>query len=162
MTNKCTVSGSLRPVMHFCFHFIRGKGDTFNMKWISIMVLWFQIKIRSLFKWYFLICVLCYRSFFVKSYFFICRFCYSFVCVSVFILQVILHLWYKEVICKKKIQKEQYTSCSLRKNILGNVSLHMRIFFSLTKDYVLANTCVTTPAHYIHEQSSLIISDQNY
>lgn len=64
--------------------------------------LWFQIKIRSLFKWYFLICVLCY--------------CYSFVCVSVFILQVILHLWYKEVICKKKIQKEQYTSCSLRKN----------------------------------------------
>lgn len=50
--------------------------------------LWFQIKIRSLFKWYFLICVLCY--------------CYSFVCVSVFILQVILHLWYKQVICKKK------------------------------------------------------------
>lgn len=124
--------------------------------------LWFKIKIRSLFKWYFLICVLCYRSFFVKSYFFICRFCYSFVCVSVFILQVILHLWYKEVICKKKIQKKQYTSCSLRKNILGNVSLHMRIFFSLTKDYVLANTCVITPAHYIHEQSSLIISDQNY
>lgn len=80
--------------------------------------LWFQIKIRSLFKWYFLICVLCYRSFFVKSYFFICRFCYSFVCVSVFILQVILHLWYKQVICKKKkkTQKEQYTSCSLRKN----------------------------------------------
>lgn len=81
--------------------------------------LWFQIKIRSLFKWYFLICVLCYRSFFVKSYFFICRFCYSFVCVSVFILQVILHLWYKQVICKKKQkqkQKEQYTSCSLRKN----------------------------------------------
>lgn len=112
--------------------------------------LWFQIKIRSLFKWYFLICVLCY--------------CYSFVCVSVFILQVILHLWYKQVICKKKQkkQKEQYTSCSLRKNILGNVSLHMRIFFSLTKDYVLADTCVTTPAHYIHEQSSLIISDQNY
>lgn len=112
--------------------------------------LWFQIKIRSLFKWYFLIYVLCY--------------CYSFVCVSVFILQVILHLWYKQVICKKKQkkQKEQYTSCSLRKNILGNVSLHMRIFFSLTKDYVLANTCVTTPAHYIHEQSSLIISDQNY
>lgn len=112
--------------------------------------LWFQIKIRSLFKWYFLICVLCY--------------CYSFVCVSVFILQVILHLWYKQVICKKnnKKQKEQYTSCSLRKNILGNVSLHMRIFFSLTKDYVLANTCVITPAHYIHEQSSLIISDQNY
>lgn len=111
--------------------------------------LWFQIKIRSLFKWYFLICVLCY--------------CYSFVCVSVFILQVILHLWYKQVICKKKNkkQKEQYTSCSLRKNILGNVSLHMRIFFSLTKDYVLANTCVITPAHYIHEQS-LIISDQNY
>lgn len=64
--------------------------------------LWFKIKIRSLFKWYFLICVLCYRSFFVKSYFFICRFCYSFVCVSVFILQVILHLWYKQVICKKK------------------------------------------------------------
>lgn len=66
--------------------------------------LWFQIKIRSLFKWYFLICVLCY--------------CYSFVCVSVFILQVILHLWYKQVICKKKTkkQKEQYTSCSLRKN----------------------------------------------
>lgn len=64
--------------------------------------LWFQIKIRSLIKWYFLICVLCYF--------------YSFVCVSVFILQVILHLWYKEVICKKKIQKEQYTSCSLRKN----------------------------------------------
>lgn len=126
--------------------------------------LWFQIKIRSLFKWYFLICVLCYRSFFVKSYFFICRFCYSFVCVSVFILQVILHLWYKQVICKKKQkkQKEQYTSCSLRKNILGNVSLHMRIFFSLTKDYVLANNCVITPAHYIHEQSSLIISDQNY
>lgn len=111
--------------------------------------LWFQIKIRSLFKWYFLIYVLCY--------------CYSFVCVSVFILQVILHLWYKQVICKKKkTQKEQYTSCSLRKNILGNVSLHMRIFFSLTKDYVLVNTCVTTPAHYIHEQSSLIISDQNY
>lgn len=112
--------------------------------------LWFQIKIRSLFKWYFLICVLCY--------------CYSFVCVSVFILQVILHLWYKQVICKKKTkkQKEQYTSCSLRKNILGNVSLHMRNFFSLTKDYVLANTCVITPAHYIHEQSSLIISDQNY
>lgn len=50
--------------------------------------LWFQIKIRSLFKWYFLICVLCY--------------CYLFVCVSVFILQVILHLWYKQVICKKK------------------------------------------------------------
>lgn len=50
--------------------------------------LWFQIKIRSLFKWYFLIYVLCY--------------CYSFVCVSVFILQVILHLWYKQVICKKK------------------------------------------------------------
>lgn len=149
MTNKCTVSGSLRPVMHFCFHFIRGKGDTFNMKWISIMVLWFQIKIRSLLKWYFLIYVLCY--------------CYSFVCVSVFILQVILHLWYKQVICKKKkTQKEQYTSCSLRKNILGNVSLHMRIFFSLTKDYVLADTCVITPAHYIHEQSSLIISDQNY
>lgn len=110
--------------------------------------LWFQIKIRSLFKWYFLIYVLCY--------------CYSFVCVSVFILQVILHLWYKQVICKKKQkQKEQYTSCSLRKNILGNVSLHMRIFFSLTKDYVFANTCVITPAHYIHEQS-LIISDQNY
>lgn len=65
--------------------------------------LWFQIKIRSLFKCYFLICVLCY--------------CYSFVCVSVFILQVILHLWYKQVICKKnKTQKEQYTSCSLRKN----------------------------------------------
>lgn len=66
--------------------------------------LWFQIKIRSLFKWYFLICVLCY--------------CYLFVCVSVFILQVILHLWYKQVICKKKKQKqkEQYTSCSLRKN----------------------------------------------
>lgn len=107
--------------------------------------LWFQIKIRSLFKWYFLICVLCYRSFFVKSYFFICRFCYSFVCVSVFILQVILHLWYKEVICKKKIQKEQYTSCSLRKNILGNVSLHMRNFFFSDKrlcigEYLCHNT----------------------
>lgn len=77
ITNKCTVSGSLRSVMHFCFHFIRGKGDTFNMKWISIMVS-NQNQI----------CVLCY--------------CYSFVCVSVFILQVILHLWYKQVICKKK------------------------------------------------------------
>lgn len=72
--------------------------------------LWFQIKIRSLFKWYFLICVLCYRSFFVKSYFFICRFCYSFVCVSVFILQVILHLLYKQVICKKKKQKNRKNS----------------------------------------------------
>lgn len=126
--------------------------------------LWFQIKIRSLFKWYFLICVLCYRSFFVKSYFFICRFCYSFVCVSVFILQVILHLWYKQVICKKKTKTERtvYQLFIEEKLELGNVSLHMRIFFSLTKDYVLANTCVTTPAHYIHEQSSLIISDQNY
>lgn len=112
--------------------------------------LWFQIKIRSLFKWYFLICVLCY--------------CYSFVCVSVFILQVILHLWYKQVICKKK-QKN-------RKNSIpavhwGKIYLEMflftwEFFFSLTKDYVLADTCVTTPAHYIHEQSSLIISDQNY
>lgn len=57
--------------------------------------LWFQIKIRSLFKWYFLIYVLCY--------------CYSFVCGSVFILQVILHLWYKQVICKKK-QKNRKNS----------------------------------------------------
>lgn len=95
--------------------------------------LWFKIKIRSLFKWYFLICVLCY--------------CYSFVCVSVFILQVILHLWYKQVICKKKNkkQKEQYTSCSLRKNILGNVSLHIRIFFFSDKrlcigEYLCHNT----------------------
>lgn len=112
--------------------------------------LWFQIKIRSLFKWYFLICVLCY--------------CYSFVCVSVFILQVILHLWYKQVICKKKPKKTERTVYQLfieEKLELGNVSLHMRIFFSLTKDYVFANTCVITPAHYIHEQS-LIISDQNY
>lgn len=114
--------------------------------------LWFQIKIRSLFKWYFLICVLCY--------------CYSFVCVSVFILQVILHLWYKQVICSKKNTKNPertvYQLFIEEKLELGNVSLHMRIFFSLTKDYVLADTCVTTPAHYIHEQSSLIISDQNY
>lgn len=87
--------------------------------------LWFQIKIRSLFKWYFLICVLCYRSFFVKSYFFICRFCYSFVCVSVFILQVILHLWYKQIICKKKkIQKEQYTLSMHR----GKIYLEMFLF----------------------------------
>lgn len=126
--------------------FLQGRG---RLSIWNEFQLWFQIKIRSLFKWYFLICVLCY--------------CYSFVCLSVFILQVILHLWYKQVICKKKQkQKEQYTSCSLRKNILGNVSLHMRIFFSLTKDYVFANTCVITPAHYINEQSSLIISDQNY
>lgn len=126
--------------------------------------LWFQIKIRSLFKWFFLICVLCYRSFFVKSYFFICRFCYSFVCVSVFILQVILHLWYMQVICKKKKNTERtvYQLFIEEKLELGNVSLHMRIFFSLTKDYVLADTCVITPAHYINEQSSLIISDQNY
>lgn len=111
--------------------------------------LWFKIKIRSLFKWYFLICVLCY--------------CYSFVCVSVFILQVILHLWYKEVICKKKnTERTVYQLFIEEKLELGNVSLHMRIFFSLTKDYVLANTCVITPAHYINEQSSLIISDQNY
>lgn len=112
--------------------------------------LWFQIKIRSLFKWYFLICVLCY--------------CYSFVCVSVFILQVILHLWYKQVICKKnkKTERTVYQLFIEEKLELGNVSLQMRIFFSLTKDSVLVNTCVTTPAHYIHEQSSLIISDQNY
>lgn len=117
--------------------------------------LWFQIKIRSLFKWYFLICVLCY--------------CYSFVCVSVFILQVILHLWYKQVICKKKKQKKPRKNSipavhwgKIEEKLeLGNVSLHMRNFFSLTKDYVLADTCVITPAHYIHEQS-LIISDQNY
>lgn len=105
--------------------------------------LWFKIKIRSLFKWYFLICVLCY--------------CYSFVCVSVFILQVILYLWYKQVICKKKPKN--------RKNSIPAVhwgKIYLEIFFSLTKDYVLANTCVITPAHYIHEQSSLIISDQNY
>lgn len=123
--------------------------------------LWFKIKIRSLFKWYFLICVLCYRSFFVKSYFFICRFCYSFVCVSVFILQVILHLWYKH---KKK---NKYRKNSIPAVHWGKIYLEMflftwEIFFSLTKDYVLANTCVITPAHYIHEQSSLIISDQNY
>lgn len=111
--------------------------------------LWFKIKIRSLFKWYFLICVLCY--------------CYSFVCVSVFILQVILHLWYKQVICKKKNPERTVYQLFIEEKLeLGNVSLHMRIFFSLTKDYVLANTCVITPAHCIHEQSSLIISDQNY
>lgn len=109
--------------------------------------LWFQIKIRSLFKWYFLICVLCY--------------CYSFVCVSVFILQVILHLWYKH---KKK---NKYRKNSIPAVHWGKIYLEMflftwEIFFSLTKDYVLANTCVITPAHYIHEQSSLIISDQNY
>lgn len=99
------------------FAFISYEGRGILSIWNEFQ-LWFQIKIRSLFKWYFLICVLCYRSFFVKSYFFICRFCYSFVCVSVFILQVILHLWYKQVICKKKTkkQKEQYTSCSWRKN----------------------------------------------
>lgn len=73
--------------------------------------LWFQIKIRSLFKWYFLICVLCY--------------CYSFVCVSVFILHVILHLWYKQIICKKKkIQKEQYTLSMHR----GKIYLEMFLF----------------------------------
>lgn len=125
--------------------------------------IWFKIKIRSLFKWYFLICVLCYRSFFVKSYFFICRFCYSFVCVSVFILQVILHLWYKEVICKKKnTERTVYQLFIEEKYTWKCFSSHEKCFFSLTKDYVLANTCVITPAHYIHEQSSLIISDQNY
>lgn len=111
--------------------------------------LWFQIKIRSLFKWYFLICVLCY--------------CYSFVCVSVFILQVILHLWYKQVICKKK-QNRKNSIPAVHWGKIGTwkcFSSHEN-FFSLTKDYVLANTCVITPAHYIHEQSSLIISDQNY
>lgn len=77
--------------------------------------LWFQIKIRSLFKWYFLICVLCY--------------CYSFVCVSVFILQVILHLWYKQVICKKNPERTVYQLFIEEKLELGNVSLHMRIFF---------------------------------
>lgn len=100
--------------------------------------LWFQIKIRSLFKWYFLICVLCY--------------CYSFVCVSVFILQVILHLWYKQVICKKKKKTERkvYQLFIEEKYTWKCFSSHEN-FFSLTKDYVLANTCVTTPAHYIHE-----------
>lgn len=95
--------------------------------------LWFQIKIRSLFKWYFLICVLCYRSFFVKSYFFICRFCYSFVCVSVFILQVILHLWYKQVICKKKNQKTERTVYQLfieEKYTWKCFSSHENFFFS--------------------------------
>lgn len=124
--------------------------------------LWFQIKIRSLFKWYFLICVLCYRSFFVKSYFFICRFCYSFVCVSVFILQVILHLWYKQVICKKKTPERTVYQLSIEEKYTWKCFSSHKNFFSLTKDYVLADTCVTTPAHYIHEQSSLIISDQNY
>lgn len=112
--------------------------------------LWFQIKIRSLFKWYFLICVLCY--------------CYSFVCVSVFILQVILHLWYKQVICKKKNKYRKNSIPAVHWGKIGTwkcFSSHEN-FFSLTKDYVLANTCVTTPAHCIHEQSSLIISDQNY
>lgn len=109
--------------------------------------LWFQIKIRSLFKWYFLICVLCY--------------CYSFVCVSVFILQVILHLWYKQVICKKNPERTVYQLFIEEKYTWKCFSSHEN-FFSLTKDYVLANTCVITPAHYIHEQSSLIISDQNY
>lgn len=71
--------------------------------------LWFQIKIRSLFKWYFLICVLCY--------------CYSFVCVSVFILQVILHLWYKEVICKKKYRKNSIPAVHW-----GKIYLEMFLF----------------------------------
>lgn len=94
--------------------------------------LWFQIKIRSLFKWYFLICVLCY--------------CYSFVCVSVFILQVILHLWYKEVICKKKnTERTVYQLFIEEKLELGNVSLHMRIFFFSNKrlcigEYLCHNT----------------------
>lgn len=96
--------------------------------------LWFKIKIRSLFKWYFLICVLCY--------------CYSFVCVSVFILQVILHLWYKQVICKKTKQKTERTVYQLfieEKLELGNVSLHMRIFFFSDKrlcigEYLCHNT----------------------
>lgn len=91
--------------------------------------LWFQIKIRSLFKWYFLICVLCYRSFFVKSYFFICRFCYSFVCVSVFILQVILHLWYKEVICKKKYRKNSIPAVHWGKIYLEMFLFTWEIFF---------------------------------
>lgn len=130
------------------FAFISYEGRGILSIWNEFQ-LWFQIKIRSLFKWYFLICVLCY--------------CYSFVCVSVFILQVILHLWYKQVICKKtKTERTVYQLFIEEKLELGNVSLHMRIFFSLTKDYVLADTCVITPAHYIHEQSSLIISDQNY
>lgn len=76
------------------FAFISYEGRGILSIWNEFQ-LWFQIKIRSLFKWYFLICVLCY--------------CYSFVCVSVFILQVILHLWYKQVICKKK-QKNRKNS----------------------------------------------------
>lgn len=108
ITNKCSVSGSLRPVMHFCFHFIRGKGGTFN---INEFQLWFQIKIRSLFKWYFLICVLCY--------------CYSFVCVSVFILQVILHLWYKQVICKKNPKNRKNSIPAVH---WGKIYLEMFLF----------------------------------
>lgn len=112
--------------------------------------LWFQIKIRSLFKWYFLICVLCY--------------CYSFVCVSVFILQVILHLWYMQVICKKKKINTERTVYQLfieEKYTWKCFSSHENFFFS-DKRLCIGEYCVITPAHYIHEQSSLIISDQNY
>lgn len=105
--------------------------------------LWFQIKIRSLFKWYFLICVLCYRSFFVKSHFFICRFCYSFVCVSVFILQVILHLWYKQVICKKKPKNRKNSIPAVHWGKIGTwkcFSSHENFFVLCIGEYLCHNT----------------------
>lgn len=100
--------------------------------------LWFQIKIRSLFKWYFLICVLCY--------------CYSFVCVSVFILQVILHLWYKQVICKKKKKKPRKNSIpAVHWGKIGTwkcFSSHENFFFSDKRLCICEYLCHNTGPLY--------------
>lgn len=47
-----------------------------------------------------------------------------------------------------KIQKELYTGCALRKNMLGNFLFTGETFFSLTKDYVWACLCHNTGPPY--------------